>query len=62
MAFDTDHFDSIVVGALLLAYPLYSMFITVTALIITTCWYWVLLLFILPFTAWAYVQLKKQLD
>jgi 1-acyl-sn-glycerol-3-phosphate acyltransferase len=62
MAFDTDHFDSIVVGALLLAYPLYSMFITVTALIITTCWYWLLLLFILPFTAWAYVQLKKQLD
>jgi 1-acyl-sn-glycerol-3-phosphate acyltransferase len=56
-----DHYDSIMTGVLLLTYPFYLLFITIAAFLIFNCW-WILTLFIiLPFTAWAYVQLKPQL-
>ncbi len=61
-SFDTDHFDSIAVGALLIAYPLYLIIILA---IVFAVWHQpltFLLLLVFPFTAWAYVQLKKQLD
>ncbi len=58
---DTDHFDSVVVAILLLAYPLYVFVITLIALLLSSSWYALLLLFIFPFTAWAHLQLKKQL-
>ena len=61
-SFDTDHFDSIVVGALMIAYPLYLVIILVVLFAITKCWFAFLLLLIAPATAWAYLQLKKQLD
>lgn len=58
---DTDHFDSVVVAILLLAYPLYVFLITLIVLLLSSSWYALLLLFIFPFTAWAHLQLKKQL-
>jgi len=58
---DTDHFDSVVVAILLLAYPLYVFLITLTTLFISGSWFALSLLFIFPFTAWAHLQLKKQL-
>jgi 1-acyl-sn-glycerol-3-phosphate acyltransferase len=61
-AFDSDHYDSIVVGILLLTYPLYLIIITVLVLVFTQQWLSFFLLLILPLTAWSYVQLKKQLD
>jgi 1-acyl-sn-glycerol-3-phosphate acyltransferase len=61
-AFDSDHYDSIVVGILLLAYPLYLIIITVLVLVFTQQWLSFFWLFILPLTAWSHVQLKKQLD
>ncbi len=57
-----DHYDSVMMGLLFLFYPFYLLLLTIVAWIIfqTT---WVLLLFLLiPFTAWAYVQLKPQID
>lgn len=60
-AFENDHYDSIVVALLFLAYPLYLIILILIAFAITHHWV-SFLLFILPFTAWAYVQLKKQLD
>ena len=62
LSFDTDHYDSIVVGLLLLLYPLYLLIITLVALLISRQWFSLLLLLVLPFTGWAYIQLKKQLD
>ncbi|MGQ0739001.1 MAG: 1-acyl-sn-glycerol-3-phosphate acyltransferase [Bacteroidota bacterium] len=59
---DNDHFDSVMTGILLFAYPLYLLLLAGTALIITKCWWTFLLLIALPFTAWSFVQLKPQID
>lgn len=62
MSFHTDHFDSIMVGSFFLLYPLYSITIAAIVFAITRQAASLLLLLIMPFTAWAYIQLKKQLD
>lgn len=59
---ETDHYDSIVTGILLLTYPLYLILISVFLLLITCSWWSLLVLPVFPFTAWAFVQLKPQLD
>jgi 1-acyl-sn-glycerol-3-phosphate acyltransferase len=59
---EADHYDSIAVGILFIAYPLYAMLFSLIALAFTQNLFSFLLLLLLPFTAWAYVQLKKQLD
>lgn len=57
----TDHFDSVLLAILLVTYPLYLVLVTVAAAFIAG--WWSLLVFVLlPFTAWACVQLKGQLD
>lgn len=59
---DNDHYDSIMTGILLLAYPIYLLLI-ISLLWIFTGNAWTLsLLFFLPFSAWSYAQLKPQLD
>lgn len=56
------HYDSVVTALLYFTYPFFLMIILATACFLMP-WWWVLsLLLILPFTAWAYVQLKPQLD
>ncbi|NOT50571.1 MAG: hypothetical protein HOP10_04780 [Chitinophagaceae bacterium] len=57
-----DHFDSVMMALLLVTYPIYLLIIAFTLWFITSCWWVFLLLVILPFTAWSYVQLKPQLD
>lgn len=58
--FDNDHFDSSLVGMLVLAYPFYLLLWYVLAGIIIN-WILALIVFpLLPFTAWACVQLKPQ--
>ena len=59
---ETDHFDSIIVGLLFFAYPLYVGAATLSLFFFSGEWYsfWLLLLF--PFTAWSHLQLKKQMD
>ncbi len=57
-----DHYDSVMMGILFLLYPFYVLLLALAG------WFmlktlWVLLIFLLlPFTAWAYVQLKTQTD
>ena len=58
----TGHYDSIMLGILLLSYPFYLLLITLCVFFITGKSFSFLLLLIIPFTAWSYVQLKKQLD
>ncbi len=59
---NNDHYDSILVALLLFIYPVYLVLITVIAILLTRNFYFLLLILALPFTAWAYVQLKPQLD
>jgi 1-acyl-sn-glycerol-3-phosphate acyltransferase len=59
---DADHYDSIVVGLLFWIYPVYITLLSITAFLFTQNLFSFLLLPVLPFTAWACVQVKKQLD
>jgi 1-acyl-sn-glycerol-3-phosphate acyltransferase len=58
----TDHYDSVITGILLITYPLYLILITVIFLLTTFNWWYLFVLPVFPFTAWAFVQLKPQLD
>lgn len=58
----TDHYDSVFLGVSLITYPLYVLLLTVILVLAFSCtWFWLALLLI-PFTAFSYVQLSKQLD
>jgi 1-acyl-sn-glycerol-3-phosphate acyltransferase len=59
---NTDHYDSVVTGLLLFAYPLYLLLLVLLLLMLTQSWWYCLLLLLLPFSAWSYVQLKQQMD
>lgn len=59
---NNDHFDSVLLALLLVKYPFFLLIITITLFFILKSW-WVFLLFlILPFTAWSYMQVKRQID
>ena len=58
----TGHYDSVMLGVLLITYPIYLLLMVLIAyLIFGTAWVWLILL-VFPFTAWSYVRLKEQLD
>ncbi|MBI5856978.1 MAG: 1-acyl-sn-glycerol-3-phosphate acyltransferase [Sphingobacteriales bacterium] len=59
---DTDHYDSVIIAILLVAYPLYLILLTAIALVIFKSWYVAFILLVLPFTAWSFIQLKSQID
>lgn len=56
-----DHYDSIMTGLLFLFYPLYVLAITMAVFLISKSLYSLLILVLLPFTAWSYLQLKRQI-
>jgi 1-acyl-sn-glycerol-3-phosphate acyltransferase len=57
---NNDHFDSIIIALLLFAYPIYLLLITFVLFFILKSYWIFLLLLVLPFTAWSYVQVKRQ--
>jgi 1-acyl-sn-glycerol-3-phosphate acyltransferase len=57
-----DHYDSILMALLLFTYPFYLFLLSVLVYVFTKSILSFLLLFLMPFTAWAYVQVKKQVD
>ncbi|SFP54028.1 1-acyl-sn-glycerol-3-phosphate acyltransferase [Parafilimonas terrae] len=59
---NSDHYDSVLIGILIFTYPVYLLMITLITFAFTQSAWVFLLLLILPFTAWSYVQLKKQMD
>lgn len=59
---NNDHFDSIVIALLIFTYPLYLLLLTFVFFFIIKSYWLFSLLLILPFTAWSYMQLKKQMD
>lgn len=56
------HYDSVMVGLSLFMYPIFVLSVTLLTFLLSGCWYSFLLFLLLPFTAWAYIQLKQQLD
>jgi 1-acyl-sn-glycerol-3-phosphate acyltransferase len=59
-AIGTGHYDSVLVAVLFLIYPFFLITVTLVTWLITKSWIALFLLLILPFSAWAYVQLKPQ--
>jgi len=59
---NNDHYNSLMTSILLFSYPVYLLILTVIAFLVTKSWLVLMLLLLLPFTAWSYVQLKPQLD
>lgn len=59
---DTCHYDSIITGMLLLLYPVYIIILASFLFVFTNIWWALLIIFLSTFSAWSYVQLKKQLD
>lgn len=55
-----DHYDSVIVGMLFILYPVYLLLI---AILIYTLWggyWWMLVILLMPFLGWSFVQVKKQ--
>ena len=59
---DSDHHDSVLLALLIFLYPFYLLLITSTFFLFTHCRMSLLIIPVLPFSAWCYVQLKEQLD
>ena len=59
---DTDHHDSVLIALLIFLYPLYLLVFSFLLFFLTGSGLSFLALIVFPFTAWAYVQLKRQLD
>ena len=58
----TVHVDSMLVAITLFSYPVYLLLITFLLFHIVNTYWAIFLLILLPFSAWGYVQLKKQID
>lgn len=56
-----DHYDSIMAGLLFFLFPIYVLVITLIVFFITKSAYSLLLLALLPFTVWSYLQVKRQI-
>jgi len=56
-----DHYDSIMTGLLFVFYPFYVLALTLLVFYFTKSVYPLLLLALLPFTLWSYLQLKEQI-
>lgn len=56
-----DHYDSVMAGILFLFYPLYVLAITWIVFLLFGSMYSFLLLGLMPFTVWSYLQLKNQI-
>ena len=56
-----DHYDSIMTGLLFFLYPLYVFAIATVLVFVTGSLFSWMALLILPFMAWSYLQLKRQI-
>ena len=55
------HYNSVLVGVLFLFYPAYLITISTIIYFLFGSWWWLSVFLIVPFTAWASVQLKQQI-
>ena len=59
---NTVHVDSMLTALPLFIYPVYLLLIFLLALYFSQSWWSLLTLLLIPFSGWAYIQLKEQLD
>lgn len=59
---ETEHYDSKIVGLLFVLYPVFLLLIGSLVFYFSQSWLSLLVFLLLPFTAWSFVQLKRQLD
>lgn len=59
---NTGHVDAMQVALALIAYPIYLLLVAIFLFLFLKSWWVLLFIILLPFTAWSYVQLKRQLD
>jgi hypothetical protein len=59
-SFTSGHYDSILAGTLFLIYPFYLLLVAIIVAVTISLPLALLSLVVIPFTAWAAVQLKKQ--
>lgn len=59
---NNDHYDSILTAILIFLYPIYLLLLVLLAWMFTHSWNSLWLIILIPFCAWAYIQLKPQLD
>jgi len=59
---NNDHHDSILVALLMFFYPLYLILLTLIVVLLTQNYWFFILPFAFAFSAWAFVQVKGQLD
>ena len=57
--FDNDHYDSVITGFLMIFYPIYLLVLFLITLSYFNWMLAILVFAVLPFTAWAFVQIKK---
>ncbi len=58
----TVYFDSVLTALLVFTYPVYLLLLVLLAFLFIKSWWVLLLVLLLPFTAWSYVQVKSQVD
>lgn len=56
------HYDGKMIALLFILYPVFLLLISLVLFSFTANWLSFLALLILPFTAWSFIQIKKQLD
>ncbi len=56
------HYDAKMIAFLFILYPLFLITISTVLFSLTNNWLYFANMLVLPFTAWSFVQLKKQLD
>jgi len=61
-AYNTGHYDSIIVGCLAIFYPFYLLLLAILTNFFAGGFWWIAAFIFSPFFAWSYVQLKKQTD
>lgn len=57
---ENDHYDSIIVGLLILLYPVYLFLLMLLLFLTLHNYLFLLVLIVFPFCAWSYLQIKKQ--
>ncbi len=58
--FDNDHYDSVITALLMLFYPVYLLLLFIITTSFLNWWIGLLVFVLLPFFAWAHVQVKRQ--
>lgn len=61
-AFHSVHFDSIMVGMLFVLYPFYILTLCLLTYFVVGHYWWIAVLFVVPFCGWSFLQLKKQVN